>query len=78
MYKYIIFLNEIPNWSQIFENSYEFKESDRIKDLIHLKTCVFYKSNAGLTLLKPLKLLENVSKSEKTTTSVEIVQSTSF
>ena len=47
---------------QILENSKEFKVPAPIYVLIHLKTCVFYKSDAGLTLLKPLKLLENVSK----------------
>ena len=56
MYEYINFLNQFPNWDRIFENSKEFKEPARIYVLIHLKTCVFYKSNAGLTLLKTVEI----------------------
>ena len=41
VYEYINFLNEFPNWGQIFENSKEFKEPAQIQVLIHLKNvCV--------------------------------------
>ena len=45
--------------------------------LIHLKTCVFYKSNAGLTLLKTVEIAwkwVKMTKSEKTPKSVKIVR----